>query len=103
MPCSLKRSGIRNNALTDARSQTSLDVNNLIREAPALVRDELQTHRIAVQTDYSQSLPPIEGDQIQLQQLLVNLITNATDSGSAASPSASLEREPALACARLNC
>jgi len=64
----------------DARTRTSLDVNNLIREALALVRDDLQTHRVAVQTDYNQSLPPIEGNQVQLQQVLVNLITNAIDS-----------------------
>ena len=44
------------------------------------MRDDLQTHRIAVQTDYNQSLPPIEGNQVQLQQVLVNLITNAIDS-----------------------
>ena len=64
----------------DARTRTSLDVNNLIREALALVRDDLQTHRIAVQADYDQWFPPIEGNQVQLQQVLVNLITNAIDS-----------------------
>lgn len=65
---------------TEARTRTSLDVTNLIREALALVRYDLQTHRVAVQTDYNQSLPPIEGNQVQLQQVLVNLITNAIDS-----------------------
>ena len=44
------------------------------------MRDDLQTHRIAVQTDYDQWLPRIEGNQVQLQQVLVNLITNAIDS-----------------------
>src|SRR5262252_5842100 len=64
----------------DARTRTSLDVNNLIREALALVHDDLQTHRIAVQADYDQWFPRIEGNQVQLQQVLVNLITNAIDS-----------------------
>jgi signal transduction histidine kinase len=63
----------------DRRARTSLDVNNLIREALALVHDDLQTHRIAVQADYDQSFR-IEGNQVQLQQVLVNLITNAIDS-----------------------
>src|SRR5262249_21737219 len=63
----------------DGRTRTSLDVNNLIREALALVHDDLQTHRIAVQAD-DQWLPRIEGNQVQLQQVLVNLITNAIDS-----------------------
>jgi signal transduction histidine kinase len=65
---------------TEARTWTSLDVNNLIREALALVRDDLRRHRIAVQIDYNQTLPPVEGNQVQLQQVLVNLITNAIDS-----------------------
>src|SRR5262249_45456354 len=64
----------------DARTRTSLDVNNLIREALALVYDDLQTHRIAVQADYDQWFPRIEGNQVQLQQVLVNLITYAIDS-----------------------
>jgi signal transduction histidine kinase len=64
----------------DARPRTSLDVNTLIREALALVRDDLQTHQIAVQADYNQLSPRIEGNQVQLQQVLVNLITNAIDS-----------------------
>jgi signal transduction histidine kinase len=64
----------------DARTRTSLDVNNLIREALALVRDDLQTHRIAVQADYNQWFPRIAGNQVQLHQVLVNLITNAIES-----------------------
>jgi signal transduction histidine kinase len=65
---------------TDARTRTSLDVNNLIREALALVRDDLQTHRIAVKAECNEWFPRIEGNQVQLQQVLVNLITNAIDS-----------------------
>ena len=65
---------------TGARTRSSLDVNNLIREVLTVMRDDLRRHRVAVQTDYNQSLPPIEGNQVQLQQVLVNLITNAIDS-----------------------
>src|SRR5262249_36945154 len=64
----------------DARPRTSLDVNNLIRDALALVHDDVRTHRIAVQADSNQWFPRIEGNQVQLQQVLVNLITNAIDS-----------------------
>jgi len=63
----------------DARTWTSLDVNNLIREALGLVRDDLQTHRIVVQVERNERSPRIKGDQIQLQQVLVNLLTNAID------------------------
>jgi C4-dicarboxylate-specific signal transduction histidine kinase len=64
----------------DTRTRTSLDVNNLIWEALALVRIDLQTHRVAVQTDLKERLPRIKGDQVQLTQVLVNLIMNAIDS-----------------------
>ena len=63
----------------DARTWTSLDVNNLIREALGRVRDDLQTHRIVVQAERNERSPRIKGDQIQLQQVLVNLLTNAID------------------------
>jgi signal transduction histidine kinase len=64
----------------DMRTRTSLDINNVIQEALAIVRDNLQTHRVAVQADPNERLPRIRGEQVQLQQVLVNLITNALDS-----------------------
>jgi signal transduction histidine kinase len=63
-----------------ARTRTSLDIDDVIQEALAVVRDKLQTYRVAVQADLNERLPRIRGEQIQLQQLLVNLITNAIDS-----------------------
>jgi signal transduction histidine kinase len=63
-----------------ARSRTSLDIDDVIQEALTIVRDKLQTYRVAVQTDLGKRLPRIRGEQIQLQQVLVNLMTNAIDS-----------------------
>ena len=63
-----------------ARTWTSLDIDDVIREALAVVRDRLQTHRVAVQVGLDGRLPRIRGEQVQLQQVLVNLITNAIDS-----------------------
>lgn len=64
----------------DARKRTSLDINELIGEALALTRGDLQRSRISVQTEPNAQLPQIRGDRIQLQQVLLNLITNAIDS-----------------------
>ena len=63
-----------------ARTPTSLDIDGVVQEALAVVRDKLQIHRVAVQADRNERLPRIRGEQIQLQQVLVNLITNAIDS-----------------------
>src|ERR1700730_1761414 len=64
----------------DARSRTSLDINDLIGEALVLLRGDLQQHRILVQTEADAQLPQVAGDRIQLQQVLLNLITNAIES-----------------------
>jgi signal transduction histidine kinase len=64
----------------DVRPRTSLDINELVREALSLMRGELQTHRVSVQAEPDQRLPRVKGDRVQLQQVLLNLITNAIDS-----------------------
>src|SRR5262249_47190234 len=61
-------------------ARTTRGVKNLVRQAMAVVHDELRAQRIAVQADYDQWFPRIEGNRVQLQQVLVNLITNAIDS-----------------------
>jgi signal transduction histidine kinase len=71
---------IRAHFKKSARTRTSLDINGVIQEALAVVRDKLQTHRVAVQIEANKRLPRIRGEQVQLQQVLLNLITNAIDS-----------------------
>ena len=65
---------------TDARTRTSLDIDDVIQEALAVVRDRLRAHRVAVRADPDKRLPRIRGEQVQLQQVLVNLFTSAIDS-----------------------
>jgi C4-dicarboxylate-specific signal transduction histidine kinase len=71
---------IRSHFRMGARTRTSLDIDDVVQEALAVVRDNLQAHRVAVQADPNKRLPRIRGEQVQLQQVLVNLITNAIDS-----------------------
>jgi signal transduction histidine kinase len=64
---------------TDIRKRTTLDVNELIQEALALTRSDLEKHQILVQSPPNYQLPAIRGDRVQLQQVLLNLIMNAID------------------------
>src|SRR5204862_2965220 len=63
----------------DVGTRTSLDINELIREALALEHGDLQKHRVLVEAEPNKQLPEVRGDRVQLQQVLINLITNAID------------------------
>jgi signal transduction histidine kinase len=63
----------------DAGSRAPIDVNELITTSLALMRAELQMRRVSVHMDLRERLPRVKGDQVQLQQVLLNLVTNAID------------------------
>ncbi len=54
-----------------------LDLATLTQETVALARGEFRQHGVAARTDIEAYLPPVLGDRIQLQQVLLNLIMNA--------------------------
>ena len=56
-----------------------LDVNELVRDTVELTRTNLLMHQVALATTLAPDLPPLEGDRVQLQQMLLNLIVNAAD------------------------
>jgi signal transduction histidine kinase len=60
-----------------------LDMNQAISDATTLTRTELMRHRIALQIRLARKPPVVQGDHIQLQQVLLNLIVNAVESMSA--------------------
>jgi two-component system sensor kinase FixL len=56
-----------------------LQANELIREVTKLMRYDLMAHKVRVVTEMAAALPPVRGDRIQLQQVLINLVLNAID------------------------
>ena len=62
-----------------------LDINAGIREVIELTRGESVKNGISMQADLADGLPLIEGDRVQLQQVILNLIVNAVEAMSSAS------------------
>jgi PAS domain S-box-containing protein len=56
-----------------------VDIDDLISEVLSLVREELASHQVTVQSEKTDGLPKVMAERVQLQQVLINLITNAVD------------------------
>ncbi len=57
----------------------SLDLNEAIREVIALSLSELHRNRVILRTELADDLPLVTGDRVQLQQVVLNLLRNASD------------------------
>jgi PAS domain S-box-containing protein len=62
-----------------------LDINDLIQDVLALVPGEVRRNRIQLRTEFADGLPPVLGDRVQLQQVLLNLVVNAIEAMSTVS------------------
>ncbi len=57
----------------------SVDLNEATREVIALSLSELQTSRVTLRLELADDLPLVTGDRVQLQQVILNLVLNASD------------------------
>lgn len=57
----------------------SPDLNEVAREVIALLSSELQRNYVVLKQDFSDRLPAVTGDRVQLQQVILNLLHNASD------------------------
>jgi PAS domain S-box-containing protein len=56
-----------------------LDLNEATREVMALSLSDLQRNRVVLLSDLAEDLPLVIGDRVQLQQVILNLVRNASD------------------------
>jgi PAS domain S-box-containing protein len=63
-----------------------LNLNEVVQDVLKLVRNDLLNHNIMLQTELATELPVVDGDRVQLQQVLLNLIVNAIDAMAQSSP-----------------
>jgi C4-dicarboxylate-specific signal transduction histidine kinase len=59
--------------------KTRLDINQTIREVVALTRNEATGKGVAIRMELAAGLPPVQGDRVQLQQVILNLIMNGIE------------------------
>ena len=63
----------------DDHAKLLLDVNEVIREVLELLHGELSSKRVAVRTKLSRNVPHVLAVRVQLQQVILNLVTNAVE------------------------
>ncbi len=63
----------------DALVAESLDINEAVQEAVSFARGEIVKSNVSLRLELSSGLPPVWGDRIQLQQVILNLIMNGRE------------------------
>ena len=61
------------------REKTPVDINKLVRDMLGLMLGELRSNQVSVETRLADNLPDVRGNQVQLQQVILNLIRNAIE------------------------
>jgi signal transduction histidine kinase len=70
----------------ETQARNLIDINELIFTVLAIVRHELQKHGVELRTELDESLPTLEGDRVQLQQVVLNLVMNAIEAMQSVAP-----------------
>jgi C4-dicarboxylate-specific signal transduction histidine kinase len=70
----------------EAQARVPTDINKLISTVLAIVRSELQKHRVELSIQLHDSLPTLKGDRVQLQQVVLNLVVNAIEAMQSVEP-----------------
>lgn len=60
-------------------ASTLLNLRDVIADVLVLARYESASHHVTIRTDLTDDMPPVMGDRVQLQQVLLNLVVNGMD------------------------
>jgi len=78
--------GVRAMFRKDGQAKTLVDINKLIWTVLGLIWIDLRKYQIELETKLSEQLPLVLGNEIQLQQVILNLIMNAIEAMHSAQP-----------------
>jgi PAS domain S-box-containing protein len=70
---------IRDLARKSDPRKVRLDVNDVVRDVVQLVRTEVLRHGVSLRAELAPELPPVMGDRVQLQQVVLNLVMNGIE------------------------
>jgi signal transduction histidine kinase len=70
----------------DAPEKVPTDINQIILTVLSIVRVELRTHGVELQTQLNKHLPIVQGDKVQLQQVVLNLVMNGIEAMQSSQP-----------------
>ncbi|MGA2893311.1 MAG: AAA family ATPase [Xanthobacteraceae bacterium] len=71
--------GIRDLVKSAPSRSADVEINEMILEVVALTRSEMSKNGVVAQMELADDLPPVHGDRVQLQQVILNLIVNAVE------------------------
>lgn len=74
----------------------ALDINEVVLDVLKVLRHDLSSRDVVVETELAADLPTVSGDTVQLQQVLLNLIMNGCDAMDGASADRLLTLQTAL-------
>jgi len=71
--------GIRDSMKKAPPRKDRFDLNEAINEVIELARGAISENGVSIQTRLDEALPPADGDRVQLQQVVLNLVLNAVE------------------------
>ncbi len=72
-------SRVRQMARKAPSERTVLKLSDVVADVLSLARHDTAARRVAIRIELTEDMPPVKGDRVQLQQVLLNLVVNGMD------------------------